>query len=55
MDQVAAEQGVRPEIGAAEFERKLHTTPKQPDSISCGVCVLIEIQRIAEGGHRLAP
>ena len=49
VDQVAADQGVHPTIGAASFTHKLHTTPKQPDGVSCGVCTLIEIQRIAGG------
>ena len=49
MDQVALEQGAHVEIGATMFERKLYSTPKQPDIASCGICVLIEIQRIAKG------
>ena len=49
IDQVAIEQGAHGKIGATTFERKLYSTPKQPDDVSCGICVLIEIQRIAEG------
>ena len=41
--------GGHPEIGATSFERRLYTTQKQPGNVSCGVCVLIEIQRIAGG------
>ena len=37
------------EIGAATFKQKVYSTPRQPDNISCGVCVLIEIQRTADG------
>ena len=49
MDQVASEQGVHAEIDAAKFKQKLCSTPMQPGTASCGVCVLIEIQRIADG------
>ena len=34
---------------AATFESKVHNSPRQPDNINCGVYVLIEIQRIADG------
>ena len=49
VDQVALDQGAHVEIGATTFKHKLCSTPEQPDTVSCGICVLIEIQRIAEG------
>ncbi len=49
VDQVALEQGGLVDPGAAHYKQTLISTPKQPDSASCGVCVLIEIQRIADG------
>ena len=49
VDQVAHGQGGHVEIGAATFKQKLCNTPRHPDNASCGVCVLIEIQRIADG------
>ena len=47
VDQVQAEQSGSP-IGAATFERTLIESPRQPDGVSCGVCVIIEIQRAAD-------
>ena len=47
IDQVYSEQ-VEVPIGVAAFERAVITTPRQPDGISCGVCVLVETQRIAD-------
>ena len=47
--QVSSEQGANVEIGAATFERKVYSIPIQPDNNSCGICVLIDIQRIADG------
>ena len=52
--QVALEQGTNVEIGATTFEQKLYSTPRQPDTVSCCICVLIEIQRIA-GGNTDSP
>ena len=49
MDQVAHKQGGLVGTGAATFKQTPCTKPKQPDHVSCGACVLIEIQRIAEG------
>ena len=37
------------EICATTFEQKLYIIPRQPGTISCGICVLIEIQRITDG------
>ena len=50
MDQVSCEQGANGQVGAKKIKRVAHNTPEQPGNISCGVCVLIEIQRIMEGG-----
>ena len=36
-------------ICADTFKSKVHSSSRQPGGISCGVCVLIEIQRIADG------
>ena len=36
-------------IGAASFESTVIETPQQPDGVSCGVCVLIEMQRTVDG------
>ena len=47
IDQVHTEQAQAP-VDAVSFERTVHTTPRQPDGVSCGVCVLAEIQRIAD-------
>ena len=46
---ISSEQGANMEIGAATFEHKVYSTSRQPDNSSCGVCVLIEIQRITDG------
>ena len=43
VDQVTSKQGTNVEIGAAKFEQTVYNTHRQPDNISCGVCVLIEI------------
>ena len=40
------EQGAEVPIGAASFESTVRESPGQPGDISCGVCVLVEIQRI---------
>ena len=45
--QVYSEQAEVP-IGAASFERAVITTPRQPGGVSCRVCVLVDIQRIAD-------
>ena len=37
------------EICAGAFGHRVCSTPIQPGDISCGVCILIEIQRIADG------
>ena len=47
--QVALERGGVVETCAVHFIQTLISTPMQPDLASCGICVLIEIQRIAEG------
>jgi hypothetical protein len=49
VDQVHHEQE-REVAGTASLPTELHTHPQQPDGVSCGICVLIEIQRIADGG-----
>ena len=49
VDQVSPEQGAEVPIGAAAFESTVHKSPRQPDGISCGVCVLIKIQRVVDG------
>ena len=49
IDQVYSEQAGVP-IGEASFERTVITAPRQSDGIRCGVCVLVEIQRIADRG-----
>jgi hypothetical protein len=48
IDQVYVEQAEAP-IGAASFESTVIETPQQPDGVSCGVCVLIEMQRTVDG------
>ena len=50
VDQVNCEQGAMVALGAASFPRAVTTSPKQPDGVSCGVCVLLEIQRLVDGG-----
>ena len=35
-------------IGATSFERTVATTPTQPAGIRCGLCVLVETQRISD-------
>jgi hypothetical protein len=47
IDQVHTEQSESP-IDAVSFERTLIETPRQPDGVSCGVCVIVEIQRIVD-------
>jgi hypothetical protein len=47
IDQVHTEQSASP-IDAASFARTLIEMPRQPDGVSCGVCVIVEIQRIAD-------
>jgi hypothetical protein len=49
IDQAHTEQARAP-VDTASFERPVYTTPRQPDGVSCGVCVLAEIQRIADRG-----
>ena len=48
VDQVHHEQE-REVTGTASLPTELHTHPQQPDGVSCGICVLIEIQRIVDG------
>ena len=47
VDQVSAEQGAEGATGVAAFARSVQKSPMQSDGISCGVCVLVEIQRVA--------
>ena len=49
VDQVCAKQGAEGAIGATSFAKTVKTSLRQPDDISCGVCVLVDIQRIASG------
>ena len=46
VDQVTDEQGTEGATGATSFVRSVKTSPRQPDDMSCGVCVLTEVQRI---------
>ena len=49
VDQVSFEQGAKVAIGADTFESKVHNSPSQPDNVRCGVCVLVEAERITNG------
>ena len=50
IDQVHRDQEMGETAGAASLPAVTHIHPRQPGGVSCGICILIEIQRIVDCG-----